>query len=206
MALTIAYTVPLVLVAAPGFPANSPRELADLAARRPEGLTFAGTGGIIHLAGEMFALRSGVKMVHVPYRGSTAAHPDLMGGRVDVMFDTLPAVLGHLRGGKLKALAITSATRSALLPDVPTIGEAGFPGFEASSWGAIIAPSGLPDAVARKISGDIVAQLRSADVQERLAGMGSEVRATNIEEAQSFVRSEAEKWSEVATRVGIERQ
>ena len=206
MALTIAYTVPLVLVTTPNFPANTARELVNLGKGRAEGITFAGTGGIIHLAGELFALQTGVKMVHVPYRGSTAAHPDLMSGRVDVMFDTLPAVLEHVRGGKLKALAITVPARSPLLPAVPTIAEAGYPGFSASSWGAIIAPSGLPPTVAKKISDDIVGQLRTPDMQQRMTALGAEVRGTTVEEAQTFVREEATKWSDVAARVGIERQ
>lgn len=206
MALTIVYTVPLVLVAAPSFPATTPRELVELARTRPEGVTFAGTGGVIHLSGELFALQTGAKMVHVPYRGSTAAHPDLMSGRVDVMFDTLPAVLEHVRTGNLKALAITVPARSPLLPQVPTIGEGGFPDFEASSWGAIIAPSGLPPAISNKISADIVAQLRTPDMQQRMTALGAAVRGTNVEEAQAFVRQEAAKWSDVATRVGIERQ
>jgi tripartite-type tricarboxylate transporter receptor subunit TctC len=206
MALTIAYTVPLMLVAAPRFAANTPRELVELGKSRPEGITFAGTGGIIHLAGELLALQTGTKMVHVPYRGSTAAHPDLMSGRVDVMFDTLPAVLEHVRTGKLKALAITVAARSPLLPELPTIAEAGYPGFTASSWGAIIAPSGLDAAVAKKISDDVVGQLRTPDMQQRMTALGAQVRGTSVEEAQAFVRDEAAKWSDVAARVGIERQ
>ncbi|WP_426960125.1 tripartite tricarboxylate transporter substrate binding protein [Muricoccus radiodurans] len=206
MALTTAYSVPLVLVAGPDFPAARASELIDRSKRRPEGVTFAGTGGITHLAWELFALQSGAKLVHVPYRGSSAAHPDLMAGRVDVMFDTMAAVLGHIRGGKLKALAISTAARSPLLPDVPTVAESGLPGFEASSWGVILAPSGLPEPVAAKISADINLQLRTAEVQERMVALGAEVRGTSVEEAQTFVRDEVAKWPEVAARVGIERQ
>ncbi|MCK8787919.1 tripartite tricarboxylate transporter substrate binding protein [Roseomonas sp. NAR14] len=203
--LSVIYSVPLVLVAAPDFPANTPQELAALAKRRG-GIGFAGTGGAVHLAAEMFAARAGVELTHVPYRGSTAAHPDLMAGRVGIMFDPLPSVLGHVQGGKLKALAVTSAQRVAPLPDVPTMAEAGFPGFEAATWGALIAPAGLPVPVAARIAADTAAQLREPAVRERFAGFGATVVGNGPGEAQEFVAAEVAKWSEVASRAGIERQ
>ncbi len=206
MALTLVYTVPLVLVAAPDFPASTPQELAALARQAPGKVSFAGTGGAVHLAAEMFATRAGVEMTHVPYRGSTAAHPDLMAGRVGVMFDTLPAVLGHVQGGKLKALAVTAARRVEVLPAVPTVAESGFPGYEAATWGALIGPAGIPGPVAQRIAEGTVAALRIPAVRERLTGLGAEVVGSSPEEAQAFVAAEVAKWSEVAAKAGIERQ
>jgi tripartite-type tricarboxylate transporter receptor subunit TctC len=206
VALSVLYTVPLVLVAAPDFPANTPQELAALAKRDPARGSYAGTGGTVHLAGAMFAAQSGAEMTHVPYRGSTAAHPDLMAGRVSVMFDPLPSVLGHVQSGKLKALAVTSPSRVASLPDVPTMIESGFPGFEAATWGALIGPAGIPPAIATKISTEVNTVLRTPEMRERFAGLGAEVVASSPEEAQAFVRAEIAKWSEVAQRAGIEKQ
>ncbi|WP_043360129.1 tripartite tricarboxylate transporter substrate binding protein [Belnapia sp. F-4-1] len=205
-ALTVVYTVPLVLVAAPDFPANTPQELAALARQAPGKVSFAGTGGAVHLAAEMFASRAGVEMTHVPYRGSTAAHPDLMAGRIGVMFDTLPAVLGHVQGGKLKALAVTAARRVEVLPAVPTVAESGYPGYEAATWGALIGPAGIPAPVVQAIADGTLGTLRIPSVRERLMGLGAEVVGSTPEEAQRFVAAEVAKWSEVAAKAGIERQ
>ncbi len=204
--LTVIYSVPLLLVAAPDFPANSVQELAAMVKAKSGSVTFAGTGGAVHLAAEMFSHKVGAPMVHVPYRGSTAAHPDLIGRRVDVMFDTLPAVLGHVQGGKLKALATTAAQRLPLLPDLPTVAESGFPGFEASTWGAIIAPAGLPAPIAMKIAADSNAQLQVASVKDRLQALGATPVGTTPEQAQAFVRAEVAKWQTVVTEAGIEKQ
>lgn len=204
--LSIIYSVPLVLVAAPEFPANTVQELAALVKAKPGSVTFAGTGGAVHLAAEMFAHKVGAPMVHVPYRGSTAAHPDVIGRRVDVMFDTLPAVIGHVQTRKLKALATTAAQRLPLLPNLPTVAESGFPGFEASTWGAIIAPAGLPAPIASKIATDAAAQLQVASVKERLEALGATPVGSTPEQAQSFVRDEVTKWQAVVTQAGIEKQ
>ena len=204
--ITVIYSVPLVLVAAPDFQAGTPAELAALARRDPGRATYAGTGGAVHLAGAMFAARSGVEMTHVPYRGSTAAHPDLMAGRVAVMFDTLPAVLGHVQSGKLKALAVTSAERLAVLPDVPTVAESGMSGFEAATWGALIGPAGMPSSVISKIAADVAEALRNPAMAERMTAMGAQVVASGPAEAGRFIAAEVAKWSEVAAGAGIERQ
>lgn len=205
-ALSILYSVPLVLVTAPDFPAKSAQELAAMVKAKPGEVTFAGTGGAVHLAAEMFAMRAGGAMTHVPYRGSTAAHPDLLARRVDVMFDTLPAVLGHVQGGKLKALAVTAAARVPVLPDVPTVAESGFAGFEASTWGAILGPAGLPGPIAQKIAADANAQLAVPSVRERLETLGATPVGLGPEAAQNFVRAEVAKWGEVVTKAGIEKQ
>ena len=205
-ALTVVYSVPLLLGAATDFPASTPQQLAELARRKEGSISFAGTGGAVHLAAEMFAARAGAKMTHVPYRGSTAAHPDLMAGRVDVMFDPLPSVLGHVQAGKLKVLATTSAQRLPNLPDVPTVAESGFPGFEAATWGALIGPARIPAPVARRIAADAAAQLQVPAVRERFGTLGATIVGSGPEEAQRFVAAEVAKWSEVAKTAGIEKQ
>ena len=204
--LSVIYSVPLVLVAAPGFPASTVQELMAMVKARPGQVSFANTGGAVHLAAEMFAHQTGAAMLNVPYRGSTAAHPDLIGGRVDVMFDTLPAVLGHVQSGKLKALATTAAQRLPILPELPTVAEGGLPGFEAATWGAIIGPAGLPAPIAAKISADAVAQLQQDSIKERMAALGATPVGTTPEEAQAFVRAEVAKWQAVVTQAGIEKQ
>ncbi len=204
--VTVAYTVPLILVAAPNFRANNVRELIALAKAEPERITFAGTGGAVHLAGEMFALQAGAKMTHVPYRGSSAAHPDLMSGRVDIMFDTLPAVLGYIRDGKLKALATGASTRTSLLPDLPTVSESGLPGYEATSWGIFFGPAGIPAPVLQQINADMVAALKEPQIRERMTSLGAEVIGSDVATAQAFVRAEVEKWSDVAAKIGLEKQ
>jgi len=204
--LSIIYSVPLVLVAAPDFQAGTVQELVAMVKARPGQVSFANTGGAVHLAAEMFAHRTGAAMLNVPYRGSTAAHPDLIGGRVDVMFDTLPAVLGHVQSGKLKALATTAAQRLPILPELPTVAEAGLPGFEAATWGAVIGPAGLPAPIAARISTDAVAQLKQPSVLERMAALGATPVGTTPEAAQDFVRAEVAKWQAVVTQAGIEKQ
>jgi tripartite-type tricarboxylate transporter receptor subunit TctC len=204
--LSIIYSVPLVVVTAPDFPANSIQDLVKLVKSKPGEITFASTGGAVHLAAEMFAAQVGAAMTNVPYRGSTAAHPDLIGRRVDVMFDTLPAVVGHVQAGKLKALGTTAAQRLPMLPDLPTVAESGLPGFEAATWGAIIAPAGLPAPIANKIATDAVAQLQESSIKERFAALGATPVGSTPEQAQAFVRAELEKWQKVVTAAKIEKQ
>jgi tripartite-type tricarboxylate transporter receptor subunit TctC len=196
--ISIIYSVPLLLVTSPDFPAKSVQELAAMVKAKPGQITFAGTGGAVHLAAEMFAHKVGAPMVHVPYRGSTAAHPDLIGGRIDV--------IGHVQSGKLKALATTAAQRLPILPDLPTVAESGFPGFEASTWGAIIGPAGLPGSVVTKIATDSIAQLQVPSIQERMAALGATPVGSKPEDAQAFVRAEVAKWQAVVTQAGIEKQ
>lgn len=202
-ALSILYSVPLVLVTAPDLPANSVKELVALAKSDPARATCVGTGGLYCA---MFNMLTGSEVEQIPYRGSSAAHPDLMVGRVGMMVDTLPAVLGYVQTGRLKALAVPSRQRLAVLPDVPTMAEAGFPEFEASSWGAVLAPAGLPAPIATKIAQDFGTALHAPETKGRLAALGAEVIASPPEEAQNFIRAEVEKWSRVAASAKIEKQ
>ena len=196
---------PLVLCAPRAFAPNTPAELVDYTKRNP-GVTFAGTGGVVRLAPVLVAQRTGITLEYVPYRGSTQAHPDLIANRVNIMFDTVPAALPHIQSGALKALATTGARRSAQLPDVPTIGEAFLPGFEASTWGMIIAPANLPGPVLTKLNTDIRAALRNQTVVDRHKTLGAEIVSNSPDEMRRFVQAEMEKWGTAARAAGIQPQ
>ena len=198
-------STPLVLCAARGFVANTPAELVAHAKRNP-GVTFAGTSGVVRLAPVLFGQQTGTELTYVPYRGSTQAHPDLMAGRVDIMFDTVPAALPHIQSGALKALATTGAKRAPQLPDVPTIGEAFLAGFEAATWGMVIAPAGLPAETLAKLNADCSAALRRPEVIERHRVLGAEVVTSSPEAIRAFCEAEMVKWGDAARRAGISPQ
>ncbi|MGG5822971.1 Bug family tripartite tricarboxylate transporter substrate binding protein [Falsiroseomonas sp. HW251] len=204
--ITLTTRTPLVLCAARGFAPSTPAELVEHAKRQPSGhVTFAGTGGVVRLAPVLFAQRAGIEMTYVPYRGSTQAHPDLIAGRVDIMFDTVPAALTHIQSGALKALATTGAARAPQLPDVPTLAET-LPGFEASTWGMVIGPANLPATVLNRLHAEITAAVRRPDIVERHRQLGAEVVTSNPDETRSFVQAELEKWGAAARAAGIQPQ
>ena len=196
--------VPNVLVAAPGFPVSSVRDLIELAKKSPDKTTFAssGNGTSIHLSGELFKQLAGVQMIHVPYKGSSAALPDVMSGQVNVMFDNAPSVMPQIKGGKLKAIAVTSSVRSAALPNVPTIAEAGLPGYEASSWFGVLAPAGTPKDIVDKLSLTIARAVQSAEFKERLAAQGAEGVGNTSEQFAAHIKTEIEKWAKVVKASG----
>ena len=196
--------VPNVLVAAPGFPVNSVKDLIDLAKKSPDKTTFAssGNGTSIHLSGELFKQLAGVQMTHVPYKGSSAALPDVMSGQVNVMFDNAPSVMPQIKGGKLKAIAVTSGTRSPALPNVPTIAEAGLPGFEATSWFGVLAPAGTPKDIVDKLSQTIAKAVQSAEFKERLAAQGAEGVGNTSEQFAAHIKTEIDKWAKVVRASG----
>ena len=196
---------PLVLCAPKAFAPNTPAELVDYAKKNP-GVTFAGTGGVVRLAPVLFAQRTGITLEYVPYRGSTQAHPDLIANRVNIMFDTVPAALPHIQAGTLKAIATTGARRSAQLPDVPTIGEAFLPGFEASTWGMVIGPAVIPVPVLAKINADIRAALQVPSVVERHKTLGADIVSNTPDEMRAFVEAEMKKWGDAARAAGIQPQ
>jgi len=198
-------STPLVLCAPKDFAPNTPNELVEYAKKNP-GVTFAGTSGVVRLAPLLFAQQAGVEMEYVPYRGSTQAHPDLIAGRVNIMFDTVPAALPHIQSGALKALATTGAKRAPQLPDVPTMSEAFRPDFEASTWGMVIAPANLPAPILAKLNADCVAALKRADVTEKHRALGAEVTTGSPEDARRLVESELRKWGEAARAAGIKPQ
>ncbi len=198
-------STPLVLCAPRAFAPNTPAELVEYAKKNP-GVTFAGTGGVVRLAPVLFAQRTGITLEYVPYRGSTQAHPDLIANRVNIMFDTVPAALPHIQAGTLKALATTGAQRSPQLPDVPTIGEAFLPGFEASTWGMIIAPANLPAPVLAKLNADIRTALQNPTVVDRHKTLGAAIVSNTPDELRSFVQAELDKWGAAAASAGIRPQ
>ena len=204
--VTLMTITPLVLVTRTDLPVKDVAGLVDSARKNPGKLTFAssGPGTSHHLSGELFKALAGVDMLHVPYKGSPPAHVDLMGGSVDVMFDNLVPVAPHVRQGKLRALAVTTKTRAAALPDVPTMAEAGYPAFEATAWFGLLAPAGTPQPVVDKLNREVVAILKSPDIKERLAGMGATVVADRPEEFGRFMAAEINKWAPIVKRAQIE--
>jgi tripartite-type tricarboxylate transporter receptor subunit TctC len=167
-------------------------------------LSFAssGNGTSIHLSGEMFKQMTGVELVHVPYRGSAPAVNDLIAGQVDLMFDNLPSSIEQVRGGNLRAIAVTSLKRSVALPDVPTIAESGLPGFDASSWFAIFAPAKTPPEIVAKLNAEVLKALADPELQKRFADIGGEIRPYKPDELGAFVKAEIEKWAKVVKTSG----
>jgi tripartite-type tricarboxylate transporter receptor subunit TctC len=196
--------VPNVLVVNPALPVNSVADLIKLAKDKPGTLNFAssGSGTSIHLSGELFKTMAGVDMMHVPYKGSSPALTDLIGGQVQIMFDNLPSSLPQIKGGKLRAVAVTSMKRAPALPDVPTINESGLPGFEASSWFGILAPAGTPAPIVARINAEVNKWLQSADAREKLLGQGAEAAGGSPEQFAAYIRSETEKWAKVVKASG----
>jgi len=202
--ITLAAVTPyLVTVQAP-LPANTLAEFIALAKMRPGQLNFgtSGSGGGAHLAVELFKSMAGLSMVHVPYKGAAPALTELMGGHIQLTFSQPPVVWPHLKGGRVKALAITSARRSPVLPDIPAIAET-LPGYEATSWQGVVAPAGTPRAIVLKLHGELVKALRSPAVAERLAAEGSAAGGNTPEEFAAYIKREITKWAKVVKEAGI---
>jgi tripartite-type tricarboxylate transporter receptor subunit TctC len=189
---------PYVLEAFPGFPATTIPELIAYAKANPGKINIAsfGTGTASHLSGEMFQMMSGVQLLHVPYKGSAPMLTDLLGGQVQVAFDNLPASVEHIRAGKLRALAVSTAERSETLPDVPALAEF-LPGFETSSWLAVGAPSKTASEIVYALNKEINAALADPSITARLAGLGATVLASSPAGAATFIDEETEKWRKV---------
>ena len=202
--VSLVAAVPNVLVAAPSFPVNSVKELIEAAKKDPDKITFAssGAGTSIHLSAELFKQLAGVQMTHVPYKGSSAAIPDVMSGQVNIMFDNAPTVMPQIRGGKLKAIAVTTSTRSPALPNTPTIAEMGLPGYEASSWFGVLAPAGTPKEIVDKLSQAIAKSLQTAEIRERLAAQGAAAVGNTPEQFAAHIKSEIDKWAKVVKASG----
>lgn len=204
--ITQAVSQPNLLVVHPSLPAKSVKELIALAKARPGELVFAssGVGASSHLTIELFLLMTGTRMLHVPYKGPTPGVIDLMAGRVSVMAPSTIATLPHVRSGRLRALGVTTATRAVGLPDIPTVAEAGVPGYESVSWFGLVAPAGTPKEVIARLHQETVAILRTPDIKERLARDGTEVVAGSPEEFDAYIRAEIVKWAKVVKNAGIQ--
>ena len=200
------HVVPLVLVTASSFPAKDLKELIAYGKANPGKLSFAssGSGGAPHFSGELFKSMTGIDMIHIPYKGSTLAHPDLMSGRVSLMFDTLAAVSTQAKAGGMKALAVTTSKRASTLPNVPTMAEAGLPGFETSTWGGLLAPAGTPKAVVAKLAAEVTRILALPDVKQKLMDTGVEPVGGTPEQFNTFIGKEMAKWAKVAKDAGIQ--
>lgn len=203
--ITIAASNPLVLVVNNNVPAKTVRELIELAKAKPDALSYAssGTGSSPHMTAELFKLMTGVKLTHVPYKGSTQAHPDLIGGQVQVMFDTIIATVQLIKAGRLRALGVTSKSRSNELPDVPTIAESGVPGYESGSWVMLFGPAKLPAAAVDRLHRESVRAIATPDVRSRIVRLGAEPIGNTPTEARRFVHAELEKWSKTVQAAGI---
>lgn len=196
---------PNVLLVNAQFPANSVADLVNAAKARPDAVAFAssGNGSAQHLAGALFESAAKVQMAHIPYKGGGPALNDVVGGQVPVFFGNLASTLGHIQGGKLRALAVTSAKRSPILPDVPTLAEAGIQGAEVYEWNVLLAPAGTPEAVVSKLSAALQKALESPDIKARIAQLGGEIQKTTPDAAQSFVRQQMALWARVVKARGI---
>ena len=203
--ITLVSLSQLMMVASPALAVNSVDDVLVLAKSAPGKLTNAssGTGSPGHVGGELFKHMSGTQIVHVPYKGGAAAINDLLAGRVDLMFDSLNSIAPHAREKRVKALGVSGAKRSAGFPDVPTIGEAGVPGYVAPTWSGLIGPAGLPRPVLDKLSAAANRALKSKVFADRSAVIGDEVGGGTPEEFSSFIKSEREKWGEVVKRAGV---
>jgi len=206
--VTLAASTPNVLVVHPALRAATLKELIALAKARPGEINFAssGHGTPAHLAGELFNLMAGVKMVHVPYKGAAPALADLLGGQVQIMFSTMPPALPHVRDGKLRALAVTSAKRSPAAPDLPTLDEIALPGFEANTWHGVVVPAGTSGAIVGRLNREIVAILHLPDVVERFSSQGAEALGSTPEEFAAYIKSETLKWAKVVRDSGAKAE
>ena len=201
--VTLLATTPNLLVINNDVPAKTLKEFIALGKKEGR-MTFAssGSGTSIHVSGELFKTMTGIDMTHIPYKGRATAIPDLLGGRVTMMFDNMPSSLPLVKDGKLRALGVTSAQRSAAAPDIPTIAEQGLPGFDAVSWFALFAPAGTPKAIVDKLQVEVKKILVSPEVGRKLAEIGLEVVGSTPEELAAYQRSEIAKWAKVVKESG----
>ena len=195
---------PNILVVHPSLPATNVKELVALAKRRPGELNYASSGSGLagHLAGELFNSMAGISMVHVPYKGGGPALADLIAGQTQVMFATASSVTAHVRSGRLRALATTTARRPTGFPDLPTVAEAGVPGFEASTWHGLVVPSGTPRPIIDQISASVNTSLRQPDLREKFLAAGAEPAGGTPEAFAEYIRVEVPRWEKVIRQSG----
>ena len=206
--ITQTANVQLGLVVNPSLGVNNVAELVALLKSKPGKIDYASTGpgGNPHLFAEQFMILTGTKMQQIPYKGSSSAHPDLLAGTVQVMFDAVAAVTPHVKAGKLKLLAVAGANRASLWPDIPTLQEAGVKGYAMTSWGGIIAPAKTPKPILDKLNRDIVEALKQPDVREKLVSMGADVVAGTPEQFDALLRAETVRYEKLIKAVGLEPQ
>lgn len=203
--VTLLASVQNVLVANPGFAAKSVKDLIALARAKPGHIVYAstGSGSSGHLVMEMFRTQAGIDLLHVPYKAISQTTADLISGQVSLWFPTIPGALPHIKGGRMRALAAAGARRSPALPDVPTVAEAALPGFEASTWYAILAPAGVPKDIIAKLNAEFLKALRAPDMQTRLNAQGIESIGSTPAQLAAHLRSELPKWARVVKTAGV---
>jgi tripartite-type tricarboxylate transporter receptor subunit TctC len=202
--ITLIARVPNMLVVNPSLPAKDVKELIALLKASPGKYSFAssGNGTSQHLSGELFKTMTGVEMQHIPYKGSPPALADVVGGQVAMTFDNITTAWPLAKGGKLRALAVTTAVRSSIAPDVPTLAEAGLAGYEVGSWQGVFAPAGTPPEIVKRLNAEIVKIINSPDVREKLVGLGAEPAPNTSEEFAALVKAEVAKWADVVKKSG----
>lgn len=204
--VTLVAIQPNILVVNPQVPASSVMELISFAKKNPGKLNYAssGAGAAAHLAGELFKTMAGVDLVHVPYKGAQPALTDVIAGQVQIMFATSASAIPFIKAGKLRPLAVTTAQRSASMPELPTVSEAGVPGFEAITWHGVVVPAGTAAALVERLNRDIVGVLRMPELRERLAALGADVIAGTPREFADYIASEIPKWAKVVQDSGAQ--
>jgi tripartite-type tricarboxylate transporter receptor subunit TctC len=204
-AVTLVASAPNVLQVNPSVPVQTVAELVALAKSQPGKLNFAsaGNGSSSHLAGELFKTLADVQIVHVPYKGAAPAMTDLLGGRVEMSFDPLPSSVAHIQGGKLRPLGVTTTTRSPVLPNVPTVAEAGVPGYELNGWSGLVVHANTPKEVIAALNREIVAIIQAPDVKDRFARLGFDIVGNTPEQFQAFIEAEVVKWGKVVREAKI---
>jgi tripartite-type tricarboxylate transporter receptor subunit TctC len=203
--ITLMARAPNVLVAHPSLPARSVKELIALARARPGAINYGsgGNGSTPHLSAALFAAMTGVTLTHVPYKGTAPATADLIGGQVQIAFLGIPAVLPHLKSGKLRALAVTGLRRSPELPDVPTVDESGVPGYEVSPWYGLLAPAGVPRAIVARLAVATANIVRTPEIREKLALQGAEAEGSTPQEYAAAIRADTATWVRVVEQTGL---
>ena len=197
--------IPLILVTHPSFRANSVKELIALAKARPGEVQYAsgGAGAGAHLSGELLKYLARVDLVHIPYKGNAPALNDVLGGQVSIMFDTITTAIQHVKARKLKALAVTSAKRSPLAPELQTMIEAGLPNFDISAWYIVVAPAATPREVVLKLNAELNKAMGDADIRTRMSAQGVEFAGGTPEQADAFIRSEIKRWRQIIKTTGM---
>ncbi len=203
--VSLVATLPMVLVVGNATPARTVGDLLELARAHPGQMNYAssGNGSALHLSMEMFKSRTGLDATHIPYKGGVQAIPDLLSGQIHAMFEILPTELANIKAGKVRALAVTSPRRNPLIPDVPTMAEAGVPGFEAAIWYAVFAPAHTPPTIIEELNTQIATVLRSSKVHEHLQQLGAEAKPSTPQDALRLQRVEIQKWTDVIRRAGV---
>jgi tripartite-type tricarboxylate transporter receptor subunit TctC len=203
--VSLVATSPNVVIVHPLLPVKNIKDLIALARSRPGQIHYesSGIGTVQHLAGELFKLQAKVDLVHVPYKGGGPAIIDMVAGHVQLGFDVVPVAGPQIKAGKLRALGVTSAKRSALFPDLPTVGESGVPGFDMSTWWGLVAPAGVGKDVIGRLHGEAVKALALADVKERIAAAGADIVGSSPEDFAAFIRSERAKYARIVKEANI---